>query len=168
MVVYDINVFVDRFSLRHGVSMSPEVFSCGYIIFRLGRPIQFLLMKHASRWDLPKGHMDLGETPLQTALRELLEETGIPADELWTDSTFLYEQEYTVQVNKRSRLKKLSVYLGWLRSDRPLALTEHEGYRWFDWSPPHTIQLQTIDPLLAKVSNHLASCPVWPPPEAMR
>jgi 8-oxo-dGTP pyrophosphatase MutT (NUDIX family) len=148
--------------------MSPEVFSSGYLVFRLGRPIQFLLMKHASRWDLPKGHMDPGETPLQTALRELEEETGIPEQEIWTDPDFIYEQEYTVQVNKRAKLKKLSIYLGWLRTDRSLVLTEHEGYRWFDWSPPHTIQLQTIDPLLTKVSEHLAKPSVWPPPEATR
>jgi bis(5'-nucleosidyl)-tetraphosphatase len=148
--------------------MSPEVFSSGYLVFRLGRPIQFLLMKHSSRWDLPKGHMDPGETPLQTALRELEEETGIPAREIWTDPNFIYEQEYTVQVNKRTKLKKLSVYLAWLRTDRSLVLTEHEGYRWFDWSPPHTIQLQTIDPLLSKVSEHLAKSSVWPPPEALR
>ena len=148
--------------------MSPEVFSSGYILFRLGRPIQFLLMKHASRWDLPKGHLDPGETPFQTAIRELEEETGIPEQEIWTDPGFLFEQEYTVQVNKRAKLKKLSIYLGWLRTDRPMVLTEHEGYRWFDWSPPHTIQLQTIDPLLTKVSEYLAQSPVWPPPEVIR
>jgi 8-oxo-dGTP pyrophosphatase MutT (NUDIX family) len=125
-------------------------------------------MKHASRWDLPKGHMDPGETPLQTAVRELEEETGIPEQEIWTDPNFTYDQEYTVQVNKRAKLKKLSIYLGWLCTDRTLVLTEHEGYRWFDWSPPHTIQLQTIDPLLTKVSEHLAKSPVWPPPEAIR
>jgi len=146
--------------------MIPEVFSSGYIIFRLGRPMQFLLMKHASRWDLPKGHLDPGETCQQAALRELLEETGVRPDEVWTDPSFLYEQQYTVQVNKQSRLKKLSIYLGWLRSDRPLVLTEHESYRWFDWSPPHTIQLQTIDPLLAKVNEYLARCQLWPPSEA--
>jgi len=146
--------------------MSPEVFSSGYIVFRLGRPMQFLLMKHASRWDLPKGHLDPGETCQQAALRELLEETGVRPDEVWTDPSFLYEQQYTVQVNKQSRLKKLSIYLGWLRSDRPLVLTEHESYRWFDWSPPHTIQLQTIDPLLAKVNEYLARCQLWPPSEA--
>jgi bis(5'-nucleosidyl)-tetraphosphatase len=148
--------------------MSPEVFSSGYLLFRLGRPIQFLLMKHAARWDLPKGHMDPGETLLQTAIRELEEETGIPEQEIWTDPDFIYEQEYTVQVNKGAKLKKLSIYLGWLRTDRSLVLTEHEGYRWFDWSPPHTIQLQTIDPLLTKVSEHLSKSPVWPPSEAMR
>ncbi|MEL7266668.1 MAG: NUDIX domain-containing protein, partial [Planctomycetota bacterium] len=40
-------------------------------------PNAFLLMRHAKRWDLPKGHSDPGETLIQTALRETQEETGI-------------------------------------------------------------------------------------------
>jgi 8-oxo-dGTP pyrophosphatase MutT (NUDIX family) len=51
--------------------------SCGFLILR-GQPVDsFLLMKHPRRWDLPKGHLDEGETELQCALRELQEETGI-------------------------------------------------------------------------------------------
>jgi len=29
----------------------------------------FLIMEHSDRYDLPKGHMELGETEQQTALR---------------------------------------------------------------------------------------------------
>ena len=43
-----------------------------------------LLLRHSSvssrgggHWDFPKGHIDDGETEIQTALRELEEETGI-------------------------------------------------------------------------------------------
>ena len=39
-----------------------------------------LLMGHATgtrRWDIPKGGADAGETPIQAALRETFEETGI-------------------------------------------------------------------------------------------
>jgi len=39
---------------------------------------EFLLVKHgAGHWGFPKGHPNPGETPLQTARRELQEETGI-------------------------------------------------------------------------------------------
>ncbi|MCK9486684.1 MAG: NUDIX domain-containing protein [Dehalococcoidia bacterium] len=33
----------------------------------------------AGRWALPSGHMEPGETPAETAARELLEETGVEA-----------------------------------------------------------------------------------------
>ncbi len=32
---------------------------------------------HTPRWDLPKGHLEPGETPIAAALRECLEETGL-------------------------------------------------------------------------------------------
>ncbi len=54
----------------------PEVRSCGVLV-TLGDPIdRFLLMRHKDRWDLPKGHVDPGESDMETALREMVEETG--------------------------------------------------------------------------------------------
>jgi hypothetical protein len=34
-----------------------------------------------------------------------------------------------------------------------LQTTEHDSYQWFPWLPPHEIQAQTIDPLLAEVER---------------
>lgn len=39
----------------------------------------WLMMRRHGRWDLPKGHIEAGETPEVCAERELLEETGIVA-----------------------------------------------------------------------------------------
>ncbi|RQR59400.1 NUDIX hydrolase [Burkholderia sp. Bp9125] len=51
--------------------------SCGVVILdRAGR----VFLAHATdttHWDIPKGQGEPGESPLQAALRELLEETGI-------------------------------------------------------------------------------------------
>ena len=44
-----------------------EVKSCGFFVMKPDR--SFLLMKHADRYDLPKGHMEAGETEHQTAVR---------------------------------------------------------------------------------------------------
>ena len=146
--------------------MEPEIFSSGYLVFRLGRPIQFLLMQHVNRWDLPKGHLDQGESQADAALRELREETGIKPSELWTDPNFLFRQQYTVNDTKKAKVKELTIYLGWLRSDREIRPTEHIGFQWFDWSPPHSLQSQTIDPLLDEVARYMASHLSWPPTEA--
>lgn len=56
--------------------------------------------------------------------------------------------------------KTLVVFLGRLTRSVEIEVTEHEGYRWFPWSPPHSIQTQTIDPLLAAVDAFLRSRPV--------
>jgi 8-oxo-dGTP pyrophosphatase MutT (NUDIX family) len=137
----------------------PKLKSCGFLIVR-GDPVQeFLLMRHADRWDLPKGHVDPGESEMQCALRELAEETGITAADIEPIDGFRFALEYPV-ISKRdgsSYVKTLVVFLARLKHDVPITATEHQGYEWFRWQPPHRIQPQTIDPLLAAVAEYLAS-----------
>jgi len=133
--------------------------SCGFLIVR-GNPIEsFLLMKHPRRWDLPKGHVDEGETELQCAIRELYEETGISVDDIEIDPTFSYENRYMVNQKRYGGKgfveKKLLVYLARLRNPVRIKVTEHDGYRWFNWNPPHRIQDLTIDSLLESLERHL-------------
>lgn len=54
-----------------------RVLSCGVIVRR--QPGELLLGRASGRdyWDIPKGVLDPGETPLEAALRELREEAGI-------------------------------------------------------------------------------------------
>ena len=54
--------------------------SCGAVIYRKPRGrVLFLILKHTNgnHWSLAKGHTEPGETELQTALREIDEETGL-------------------------------------------------------------------------------------------
>lgn len=149
-----------------------KVKSCGFLIYRDPHPDsitehnrgnqsgkrQLLLMKHANRWDLPKGHVDPGETNLQAALRELKEETGIQPDDIEIDSDFKFKLKYNVRYNKKfggkSVKKKLIIYLAKLVNDVPIQPTEHEDFQWMDWNPPHVLQKKTIDPLLAKLTEY--------------
>ncbi|MBU6236195.1 MAG: NUDIX domain-containing protein [Planctomycetes bacterium] len=139
-------------------SLKPSVFSSGYLIFRRSVNIQFLLMRHDDRWDLPKGHLDAGETKPQAAIRELHEETGLSPELIWTDPGFVFEHRYWVASRKdpsRKVMKELTIYLGLLLEEEEIECTEHRGFRWWNWCPPHRIQEQTIDPLLATVEKHL-------------
>ena len=134
--------------------------SCGFLIVR-GKPIEsFLLMKHPHRWDLPKGHVDEGETELQCALRELAEETGITEQDIDVDPDFRFENRYLVNEKRYggegSIEKVLYIFLAWLKHPVKIRLTEHHGFRWFPWNPPHEIQEMTIDGLLQSLEEHLA------------
>ena len=53
-----------------------EFTSCGILLFK-DEWKKFLLIKHKDRWDLPKGHIEEGETLIECAIREFEEETGI-------------------------------------------------------------------------------------------
>ncbi len=135
----------------------PQVKSCGVLIVR-GSPVrEVLLMEHPERLDIPKGHTEEGETELQCALRELVEETGITADDIDLDPAFRFTLQYQVQSKKTGELcdKTLVVFLGRLHRDVKIVPTEHGGFHWLAWNPPHTIQPQTIDPLLAYLEEHL-------------
>jgi len=138
-----------------------EIKSCGVLVIR-GQPIrEFLLMRHADRWDLPKGHVDPGETEIQCALRELREETGISATDVELLDGFRFESHYLVRAKKSGKVydKTLVIFLGRLVRDVPIAVTEHQGFEWFAWNPPHRIQAWTIDPLLAEVERFMDSKP---------
>ncbi len=53
--------------------------SCGAVIYRdTGNGPELLLIKQVQgHWCFPKGHVEAGETELETAEREILEETGL-------------------------------------------------------------------------------------------
>ena len=121
---------------------------------------QFLLMRHSDRWDLPKGHSEPNETFLETALRETNEETGIAVDQITIDPDFHFDLKYQVTYkrwNNQTVTTHVRYFLGYLSEKPTLRLTEHESCQWFAWDPPHTIQTQTIDPLLSAVAAHLES-----------
>ncbi|MEG1778789.1 MAG: NUDIX domain-containing protein [Oscillospiraceae bacterium] len=57
--------------------------SCGAVVYRkVNDKYKLLLVKHkfSGHWCFPKGHVEQGEEEVQTALREVLEETGINID----------------------------------------------------------------------------------------
>ena len=54
--------------------------SCGSLVYRIeNEEIYLLLIRHKSggHWSFPKGHVEKGETEIETALREVKEETNV-------------------------------------------------------------------------------------------
>ncbi|MEZ6065258.1 MAG: NUDIX domain-containing protein [Planctomycetaceae bacterium] len=143
-----------------------ELKACGVLVVRAVKEDprklrEFLLMKHPKRWDLPKGHVDPGEIDERvTALRELVEETGITADAIDLDPGFRFTLQYPVESKRTGGelwLKTVVIFLGRLKGKPDIRVTEHAGYRWFKWKPPHSIQRRTIDPLLEAVDAYLSN-----------
>ncbi|MND12033.1 Diadenosine hexaphosphate hydrolase [compost metagenome] len=65
-----------------GVNMQEihKKLSCGILIVDANKNILMLHATGQNFWDLPKGTQDEGESTMQTAIREVEEETGIVAD----------------------------------------------------------------------------------------
>ena len=143
-------------SERNGKAASGELKACGILVYREQPRRQFLLMKHPKRWDIPKGHIDPGESELECALRELVEETGIVEADIELNPGFRFEIQYPVS-NKRTGGelwdKTVIVFLARLAREVKIKVTEHESYEWFDWEAGQKIQPQTIDPLLDSLAT---------------
>ena len=140
-------------------AVAKRVKSCGVLVFRREPELSFLLMKHPRRFDLPKGHIEEGESELDCALRELLEETGIGRGDISIEDGFVFRETYYPKYKRfgGKRVEKtLVIFMGWLVARTEIAPTEHADFQWVPWSPPHEIQRNTIDPLLAEVERFFA------------
>lgn len=77
--------------------------SCGCIIIDNEK---VLLVRHVlGHWDLPKGHMENGETEIQTAVRETKEETNIDVE---INENYRYTIEYSPE---KDVLKKVVYFI---------------------------------------------------------
>ncbi|MDA7906744.1 NUDIX domain-containing protein, partial [Mariniblastus sp.] len=91
------------------------------------------------------------------AYRELEEETGIRAEHVLMDEHFKFKNKYVVKYDENGgviKKKKLIIYLAKLLEPVEIKPTEHEGFEWVSWTPPHQIQKKTIDPLLHHLAEH--------------
>ncbi|MCC5858418.1 MAG: NUDIX domain-containing protein [Ectothiorhodospiraceae bacterium] len=89
-----------------------------------------LLLRAFQYWDSPKGKVEEGETPLQGALREVEEETGI------TELDFFLGQDY-IETGPYAQGKVARYYIARTPSRRvvlginpELGRPEHQEYRW--------------------------------------
>ena len=75
--------------------------SCGAIVVEDGK---VLLVKHnAGHWDFPKGHVEEGETEIETAIREIKEETNI-------DIKIEKENKYISEYSPKENVMKTVIY----------------------------------------------------------
>lgn len=101
--------------------------SCGVLPYRIvDRRHEFLLVfeSFSKCWSLPKGHMEVGETEEQTALRELFEETGLTAH---LDTSRSASIEYPIFGTAR---KQVVFFLGEVAGDPKLRDGEIDRYKW--------------------------------------
>ncbi len=104
--------------------------SCGAIVYRrFHGNIEILLIKHinSGHWSFPKGHVEGDETELETARREIKEETGL---DVILDQTF----RETVSYSPRRDTQKVVVYFLALARNYDYVPQEEEiaEIRWVD------------------------------------
>ena len=104
--------------------------SCGAIVYRrFHGNIEILLIKHinSGHWSFPKGHVEGDETELETARREIKEETGL---DVILDQTF----RETISYSPKRDTQKVVVYFLALARNYDFVPQEEEiaEIRWVD------------------------------------
>lgn len=99
--------------------------SCGCIV--MNEKNEILLVHHnAGHWDLPKGHVEEGETEEETAKREVKEETNIDVE---INSKYRYTTNYSP---KEGVMKEVVFFLANKISDnKKPQLEEVSEVKWF-------------------------------------
>jgi len=108
--------------------------SCGVILYYTtnSNSTEILLLHYPEgHWDFPKGHVESGEEELDTALRELKEETGI-CDVDIVDG--FREKIHYFFTNKGQTISKDVYFFLAKTKGKPVEIShEHVGFEWLSY-----------------------------------
>jgi bis(5'-nucleosidyl)-tetraphosphatase len=94
-----------------------------------GRWHVFLIQHNRGHyWGFPKGHAEEGETPLESAIRELKEETHLDLVRMVKEEPFVEMYQFTAKGEKIS--KKVSYFLAEVEGSVVLQPQEIQDGRW--------------------------------------
>ncbi|HEX5765275.1 MAG TPA: NUDIX domain-containing protein [Woeseiaceae bacterium] len=122
------------------MSQLPDTLSCGIVIVRRTDGGWLTLMLRAYRnWDFPKGLMEQGETPIEAAVREVGEETGI------TQLSFDWGDKF-IETGPYNRGKVARYYLARTEEEKvilgivpALGRAEHHQSLWVDFDKAYDL-----------------------------
>lgn len=126
------------------------ILSAGIVIVRKeGKEWKYLFLRAYRNWDFPKGVVESGEDPLQTALREAEEEAGI------SDLNFPWGYVFK-ETEPYSRGKKIARYYiaetsqtKVIFSINPeLGAPEHHEYRWLPYEEIKRLSPERLLPII--------------------
>lgn len=130
--------------------------SCGAIVYTKEKDnIKYVIIRSKEGiYGFPKGHMEGEESEVETAVREVLEETGLNVQLI---NGFRTEDSHTFINNKETRLKHIVYFLGEYSHQIPTAQeAELNGLQLMDYQTALSVfQYESSKRLLTEAHNFL-------------
>jgi bis(5'-nucleosidyl)-tetraphosphatase len=102
---------------------------------------RYLLLRAYRYWDFPKGAVETGETPLQAAIREVREETGLDGLDFFRGEIYCETAPYNRGKVARYYLARTAQENVTLTTNPATGIREHMEYRWLAY--PQALQRAT-------------------------
>lgn len=137
----------------------PREISAGMILFRRTPEPSYLLLHYESgHWDFPKGHIESGEDPEETAKRELQEETGI--SEIHLLDGYKQALRYFFRQKGIGIFKVVIFFLAETTQSEVTLSAEHVGFDWLPYDAALArLTFKNSRDLLIKANEHLHASP---------
>lgn len=107
-----------------------KVNSSGAIIYYIDKGVhKFLLLQYIGKyWEYARGHVESGESKIETARREILEEAGL--DNLLFTKSFQTKSVFQYKQKNKKYTKEVTLFLAESKSKKVKISHEHIGYVW--------------------------------------
>ena len=140
--------------------MAKEV-SAGGVIYRVVDGERKFLLLHYNykqpHWDFPKGKIEEGEQPVETARREVKEETGIT--QLDVKEGFMETVHYFFSREGETVSKDVHYFLMETTQDKVTLSKEHIGYVWLNFAAAmKRLSFKNSQEVLQKAEGISPSC----------
>jgi bis(5'-nucleosidyl)-tetraphosphatase len=140
-----------------GLVVEVRRLSAGAVVYRREEnEHRFVLLRAYRSWDFPKGRVETGEEPLQAAIREVREETGISDLQFPIGAAFVETPPY-------ARGKVARFYLAETRTAQvvlgmtPQGVREHHEWRWLPYENARLVLVDRLRAVLDWAEDRLRS-----------
>ena len=117
--------------------------------------LRFLLLRAYRNWDLPKGRLEAGETPLEAAIREVREETGLSdLDFAWGDESIETEPYAGGKVVRFYVARSIDGAVS-LPINPALGRAEHHEFRWVSYGTALALTVPRLQRVLQWAADRI-------------
>ena len=120
--------------------MKESFLSCGVVLVRRNdQGLVTLMLRAYNHWDFPKGLREKGEEPLEAALREVQEETGIDALDFDWGDRYMETGPYSHGKTARYHIARTAQQEVVMGLSAVTGEPEHQEWRWVSFDEAHDL-----------------------------